>query len=70
MTERKEAVRALVEKFDHFVSWLYTRRLYGPRCDEFADRCPVCEAWQFHDEAFNGASSRPLSEGNREADGE
>lgn len=35
---------------DRFISWLYTRRFYGPRCPEFGDGCPVCEAWEQHDE--------------------
>jgi hypothetical protein len=42
-------------KFDHFVSWYATRRLYGPRCIEFAKYCPCCQQWKEHDEIFNGA---------------
>jgi hypothetical protein len=35
---------------DWFISWLYTRKLYGPRCSDFEATCPCCEAWQNHDE--------------------
>lgn len=66
MTDRK-AVRALSRHFDHFLSWLYTRRLYGQRCPDFAEHCPCCEAWQAHDEIFNGALARPATgEGQNE----
>lgn len=36
--------------FDRFLSYLYTRRFFGPRCPEFAPGCPCCEAWEFHDD--------------------
>ena len=48
--------RFLWWKFDHFVSWLYTYRLYGPRCPDYADSCPGCIAWVNHDELFNAAA--------------
>lgn len=43
--------------FNHFVSWLYTRRLYGPRCPDFMHGCACCEAWKVHDELFNEAEA-------------
>lgn len=36
--------------FDRFLSYLYTRRFFGPRCPEFEPGCPCCEAWEFHDD--------------------
>ena len=37
---------------DRLISWIYTRRLFGLRCEEYAEGCPCCEAWKFHDELF------------------
>lgn len=37
---------------DRFISWLYTRKLFGNRCYEFQEGCPVCEQWKLHDEMF------------------
>lgn len=37
---------------DRFISWLYIRRLWGPRCSEYDPDCPVCEHWREHDEVF------------------
>ena len=37
---------------DRFISWLYTRRMYGPRCSEYESGCIVCEQWKLHDEVF------------------
>jgi hypothetical protein len=37
---------------DRFISWLYIRRLYGPRCSEYESSCIVCEQWKHHDEMF------------------
>lgn len=37
---------------DHFISWLYTRKLFGPRCSDYEPGCACCEAWKFHDELF------------------
>lgn len=36
--------------FDIFVSWLYTRRLYGERCPDYDEHCHCCKAWQEHGE--------------------
>ena len=38
---------------DQFISWLYTRRLYGPRCPDFEPTCHCCKAWKWHDEVFD-----------------
>lgn len=38
---------------DHFLSWLYTYRLWGPRCSDYEPTCACCEAWKVHDEIFN-----------------
>ena len=37
---------------DRFISWIYTRKIFGPRCDEYSQGCPVCDAWKFHDDVF------------------
>ena len=37
---------------DRFISWLYIRRMYGPRCSEYEPSCIVCEQWKHHDEMF------------------
>ena len=37
---------------DRLISWLYTRRLFGPRCSDYKSGCACCEAWEFHDELF------------------
>lgn len=39
--------------FDRLISWLYTRRIWGPRCTEYAPGCPCCDRWRQHDEMFN-----------------
>lgn len=39
--------------FDRFLSWLYLRRLWGPRCPDYLQGCPGCEHWREHDETFN-----------------
>lgn len=41
------------DKIDHLVSYVYTRRLFGKRCEEYQKTCAVCDAWEFHDELFN-----------------
>jgi hypothetical protein len=38
---------------DKFISWLYTRKIFGVRCSDFEDGCCVCSAWETHDELFN-----------------
>jgi hypothetical protein len=39
--------------FDRLISWLYTRRIWGPRCSEYEPGCPCCERWRQHDDLFN-----------------
>lgn len=39
--------------FEHFLSWLYTRQMYGPRCPDYSEHCPGCQAWEKHDDIFN-----------------
>lgn len=41
------------DTFDHLISWLYTRRLFGFRCPDYDKECACCAAWRFHDELFN-----------------
>ena len=43
------------DKLDHLVSYVYTRRLFGPRCEEHLDGCAVCDAWRFHDDCFGNS---------------
>lgn len=40
---------------DRFISWLYTRRIFGKRCVDYDPGCACCEAWATHDWLFNGA---------------
>lgn len=40
------------DKIDHIVSYVYTRRMFGHRCEEYLEGCAVCDAWQFHDDCF------------------
>lgn len=40
------------DKIDHLVSYVYTRRLFGKRCDAFHPDCVVCKAWDFHYDCF------------------
>ncbi len=35
--------------FDRVLSWLYTYRLFGSRCPDYAEGCACCEAWNVHD---------------------
>lgn len=35
------------------LSWLYTRFLFGERCSETMEGCPVCDKWAEHDDIFN-----------------
>lgn len=37
---------------DRIISYVYTRRLFGPRCKEHMDGCPCCDAWRTHDDIF------------------
>lgn len=37
---------------DRALSWLYTRRFWGPRCRRYDYECPRCIAWRNHDELF------------------
>jgi len=37
---------------DRMISWLYTRRIFGPRCSDYEQECSVCAAWKLHDEIF------------------
>lgn len=39
---------------DRLISWLYIRRLWGPRCGDYEPTCCVCQHWREHDEIFNG----------------
>lgn len=38
---------------DRFISWLYTRCIYGVRCRGFYHECICCQKWKEHDEIFN-----------------
>jgi len=38
--------------FDRFLSWLYIRRLWGPRCSDYQEGCACCEHWKEHDEVI------------------
>lgn len=40
-------------RVDHFLSFLYVRKLWGERCSDFEPECVVCQRWQEHDELFN-----------------
>ena len=38
---------------ERFISWLYTRKIWGPRCGEYEPECICCQKWAIHDEIFN-----------------
>ena len=38
---------------DRLISWLYTLRIYGPRCPDYDEGCHCCKAWWEHDNLFN-----------------
>ena len=40
------------DKIDHLVSYVYTRRMFGPPCEEHLKGCAVCDAWEFHYDCF------------------
>lgn len=42
----------LMKPFDRFLSWLYIRRIWGPRCPDINAECRVCQRWQEHDDLF------------------
>lgn len=35
---------------DKIISYVYTRRIFGPRCPEYVECCPCCMAWRLHDD--------------------
>jgi len=37
---------------DRWLSWVYVRRIWGPRCSEYEAGCPCCEKWLEHDWHF------------------
>lgn len=45
---------------DRLISWLYTRRIWGPRCPDFDPDCRVCRRWAEHDDMFTDNSPIPL----------
>lgn len=40
---------------DRLLSWLYTRKVWGPRCSERETGCACCDAWATHDWLFREA---------------
>lgn len=38
---------------DRFISWLYTRQIWGDRCSAYEPDCHCCKAWRLHDWLFN-----------------
>jgi len=43
----------MILMIDRFISWLYTRRIWGSRCIDYDPGCPCCEAWATHDWLMN-----------------
>lgn len=43
----------IASAIDRFVSWYYTRRLWGERCADYSQGCHCCDRWRRHDEMFN-----------------
>ena len=39
--------------FDKVLSWVYTRKIWGIKCDEFEPECCVCKAWRTHEDLFD-----------------
>ena len=35
---------------DKLISWIYTRKLFGPRCPDTVEGCATCDAWLKHDD--------------------
>lgn len=43
---------AINDFIDRVISYVYTRRLFGPRCEEDLPGCACCDAWRTHDDIF------------------
>jgi hypothetical protein len=37
---------------DNFISWLYTKTIWGPRCPDYDPDCVCCRQWGIHDDLF------------------
>lgn len=46
-------IYSITNYLDWILSYVYTRRLFGPRCSEVEPTCACCQAWITHDEIFN-----------------
>ena len=44
----------MMARIDRFTSWLYTRKIWGPRCPDTDMDCHTCSAWVTHDNLFGG----------------
>ena len=45
-------IYAITDYIDRIISYVYTRRMFGARCEEKMEGCPCCNAWEFHDDIF------------------
>ena len=43
----------MIGMIDRFISWVYTRKMWGQRCIDYDPGCPCCEAWATHDWLMN-----------------
>ena len=43
------------DKLDCLISYVYTRRMFGHRCEEYLEGCPGCDAWRLHDDCFGNS---------------
>ena len=43
------------DKLDCLVSYVYTLRMFGHRCEEYLEGCPGCDAWRLHDDCFGNS---------------
>jgi len=37
---------------DCLISYIYIRKIWGPRCQDFDRACLTCQKWQEHDQIF------------------
>lgn len=47
----------MINFIDRFISWIYTRRIWGVRCSVIDEECMCCQKWIEHDELFNEGES-------------
>jgi hypothetical protein len=46
---------AVNHHINRLISWIYIRRIWGKRHNDYDETCAVCAKWREHDEIFGGA---------------